>query len=129
MMRYRKQHDDWDDDWNDDWDDEGWNGDRDDGERSKAGWKEESGGRGNDGFGEGLGGDVFVPYVPRILRNMKEICSEMGVCSKVVRRWVSSGAPIAVEGRDRRVRYSAEAARLQLWRERGRRSGTPRDST
>lgn len=61
--------------------------------------------------------DVGVSYVPKILKSMREICEEMGVCAKVVRAWVASGAPIAVEGRDKRRKYSAEAARLQLWRE------------
>lgn len=58
-----------------------------------------------------------VTYVPKILKSMREICEEMGVGAKVVRAWVASGAPIAVEGRDKRRKYSAEAARLQLWRE------------
>lgn len=58
-----------------------------------------------------------VSYTPKILKSMREICEEMGVCAKVVRAWVASGAPIAVEGRDKRRKYSAEAARLQLWRE------------
>lgn len=58
-----------------------------------------------------------VSYVPKILKSMREICEEMGVCARVVKRWAASGAPIAVEGHDRRVRYSAEAARLQMWRE------------
>lgn len=48
---------------------------------------------------------------------MKEICEEMGVCEKVVRRWVACGAPIAVEGEGTKARYSAELMRLQLWRE------------
>lgn len=58
-----------------------------------------------------------VSYTPKILKSMREICEEMGVGAKVVRAWVASGAPIAVEGRDKRRKYSAEAARLQLWRE------------
>ncbi len=58
-----------------------------------------------------------VSYTPKILKSMREICEEMGVCAKVVRIWVAAGAPIAVEGRDKRRKYSAEAARLQLWRE------------
>ena len=48
---------------------------------------------------------------------MQEICKEMGVGAKVVRRWAACGAPIAVEGDGRNVRYSAETVRLQLWRE------------
>jgi len=58
-----------------------------------------------------------VSYVPKILRNMAEICEEMGVGEKTVKAWVKLGAPIAVEGDGRRVRYSAEMARLQAWRE------------
>ena len=57
-----------------------------------------------------------VSYVPKILRNMAEICDEMGVGEKTVKAWVRRGAPIAVEGDGRRVRYSAEMARLQNWR-------------
>lgn len=57
-----------------------------------------------------------VSYVPKILRNMAEICEEMGVGEKTVKAWVKRGAPIAVEGDGRRVRYSAEMARLQAWR-------------
>ena len=58
-----------------------------------------------------------VSYVPKILRNMAEICEEMGVGEKTVKAWVQKGAPIAVEGDGRKVRYSAEMARLQAWRE------------
>ena len=39
-----------------------------------------------------------VTYLPKILKSMREICEEMGVGEKVVRRWVACGAPIAVEG-------------------------------
>ncbi len=58
-----------------------------------------------------------VSYTPKILKSMREICGEMGVGAKVVRRWAACGAPIAVEGSKRNARYSAEAVRLQLWRE------------
>lgn len=58
-----------------------------------------------------------IAYMPKILRNLEEICSEMGVSAKVVRRWVSEGAPIAVDcSGSNKVRYSAEAATLQAWR-------------
>lgn len=57
-----------------------------------------------------------VSYVPKILRNMAEICEEMGVGEKTVKAWIKKGAPIAVEGDGRKVRYSAEMARLQAWR-------------
>lgn len=58
-----------------------------------------------------------VSYVPKILRNMAEICEEMGVGEKTVKSWVQKGAPIAVEGDGRKVRYSAESLRLQNWRQ------------
>jgi transposase len=57
-----------------------------------------------------------VSYVPKILRNMAEICEEMGVGEKTVKAWVKRGAPIAVEGEGRNTRYSAESAWLQRWR-------------
>lgn len=57
-----------------------------------------------------------VSYVPKILRNMAEICEEMGVGPKTVKKWVEQGAPIAVEGEGAKVRYSAEVALLQIWR-------------
>ena len=60
---------------------------------------------------------VVVSYTPKVLRNMAEICEEMGVSSHVVRKWVSMGAPIAIEGMGTKRRYSAETVRLQLWRE------------
>lgn len=55
-------------------------------------------------------------YTPKILRNMNEICAEMGVGKETVRAWIDQGAPICVEGSDARPRYSAEAAELQAWR-------------
>lgn len=58
-----------------------------------------------------------VSYHPKILKSIREICEEMGVGAKVVRRWAANGAPIAVEGSKKNARYSAEAVRLQLWRE------------
>lgn len=57
-----------------------------------------------------------VNYVPKILRNMAEICREMGVGEKMIRAWVEQGAPIAVEGQGKKLRYSAEVAALQSWR-------------
>lgn len=57
-----------------------------------------------------------VAYVPKILRNMAEICKEMGVGEKTVKAWIKKGAPIAVEGDGSRARYSAEIAKLQTWR-------------
>lgn len=53
---------------------------------------------------------------PKILRSMREICDEMGVGEKTVRKWVLLGAPVAVEGEGSKTRYSAEAATLQAWR-------------
>ena len=60
---------------------------------------------------------VLVSYTPKVLRNMAEICEEMGVGPKTVKKWVEQGAPIAVEGDGRKVRYSSEMVRLQAWRE------------
>lgn len=60
---------------------------------------------------------VLVSYTPKILRNMAEICEEMGVGPKTVKKWVEQGAPIAVEGDGRKVRYSTEMVRLQAWRQ------------
>lgn len=60
---------------------------------------------------------IVVTYQPKILRNMREICEEMGVCSKTVKKWVKQGAPIAVEGEGGKKRYSTETIRLQAWRE------------
>lgn len=78
----------------------------------------ESRGRGERGMtAHKSAGDVAASYVPKILRNMAEICEEMGVGEKTVKKWVAQGAPIAVEGSKKNVRYSAEAVRLQLWRE------------
>ncbi len=57
-----------------------------------------------------------VAYVPKILRNMTEICKEMGVSAKIVRRWAADGAPIVLDGSGNKVRYSTEAAALQAWR-------------
>ncbi|MDE6734623.1 MAG: MerR family transcriptional regulator [Desulfovibrio sp.] len=58
-----------------------------------------------------------ITYTPKILRNLAEICEAFGVGEKTVKAWVKQGAPIAVEGDARNTRYSAEIARLQLWRE------------
>ena len=57
-----------------------------------------------------------VAYVPKILRNMAEICEEMGVGKDTVRSWVKDGAPICVEGNSKKNRYSAESLELQMWR-------------
>ena len=57
-----------------------------------------------------------IAYAPKILRNLEEICAEMGVSAKIVRRWALDGAPIAVDKSACKVRYSAEAAALQAWR-------------
>lgn len=57
-----------------------------------------------------------IIYTPRILRNLAEICEAFGVGEKTVKAWVKQGAPIAVEGDGRRVRYSAEVVELQAWR-------------
>ena len=61
-------------------------------------------------------GATAITYTPKILRNMAEICEAFGVGEKTVKVWVKQGAPIAVEGDGRRVRYSAEMVSLQEWR-------------
>lgn len=60
--------------------------------------------------------EQHITYTPRILRTMAEICEAFGVGEKTVKAWVQQGAPIAVEGDGRRVRYSAEMVELQRWR-------------
>lgn len=60
---------------------------------------------------------MIIAYVPTPLRSLEEICRALGVGSKQVKDWVEEGAPIAIEGEGARTRYSAELARLQLWRE------------
>lgn len=47
---------------------------------------------------------------------MSEICEAFGVGEKTVKAWVKKGAPIAVEGDGRKVRYGAEMVMLQKWR-------------
>ena len=59
---------------------------------------------------------IVVAYQPKILRNMREICDEMGVCSKTVKKWVQLGAPIVIEGQGKKMRYSTETIQLQCWR-------------
>ncbi|WP_417023595.1 MerR family transcriptional regulator, partial [Bilophila wadsworthia] len=60
----------------------------------------------------------MVVYAPMILRSLAEIKEAFGVGERQIKLWVQQGAPIAVEGEGRKVRYSAEAVRLQVWRER-----------
>ena len=52
-----------------------------------------------------------------ILRSLTEIRETFGVGERQVKLWARAGAPIAVEGEGPKTRYSAEAARLQAWRE------------
>lgn len=66
--------------------------------------------------GEKTGATTPITYTPKILRNLAEICEAFGVGAKTVKAWGKQGAPIAVEGDGRRVRYSAEMVRLQEWR-------------
>ena len=75
------------------------------------------GARQNDSGVRDAGGAPAISYTPKILRNLAEICEAFGVGEKTVKAWVKQGAPIAVEGDGRRVRYSAEMVRLQMWRE------------
>ncbi len=58
----------------------------------------------------------MVFYQPLILKNLAEICAAMGVGPTQVREWAEMGAPIAMDGRGSRTRYSAEMAELQQWR-------------
>ncbi len=58
----------------------------------------------------------LVCYAPRILRTMAEIREAFGVGEKTVKAWVRQGAPIALEGKGSKTRYSAEAASLMVWR-------------
>lgn len=55
-------------------------------------------------------------YMPRILKNLTEICAEMGVGKDTVKEWIDMGAPIVVEQEGGRARYSAELAALHEWR-------------
>lgn len=57
-----------------------------------------------------------IIYTPRILRTMAEICETFGVGKSTVRLWVKQGAPICVEGKGKKKRYSVEVAALQIWR-------------
>lgn len=59
---------------------------------------------------------MAVVYIPKVLKSMTEICEAFGVGDSVVKQWAAAGAPIAVEGRGSRMRYSAEVAALQDWR-------------
>ena len=59
---------------------------------------------------------VVVTYVPTVLTSLQEICDRLKVGDKIVKAWVSRGAPIAVEGEGAKARYSAELAALQAWR-------------
>lgn len=61
--------------------------------------------------------EEVIVYAPRILRNLAEIKEAFGVGERQIKLWVRQGAPIAVEGEGRKVRYSAEMVRLQVWRE------------
>lgn len=63
-----------------------------------------------------MSGETLVSYSPKILRSLVEIKEVFGVGERRIKLWVRQGAPIAVEGEGRK-RYSAEAIRLQVWRE------------
>ena len=60
---------------------------------------------------------VTVVYSPKILRTLTDICSEFGVGEEQVKTWFSMGAPIVVEGKGSKMRYSTEVGKLQSWRE------------
>ncbi len=61
--------------------------------------------------------EMVVVYAPMILRSLAEIKEAFGVGERQIKLWVRQGAPIAVEGEGSKARYSAEAIRLQVWRE------------
>lgn len=61
--------------------------------------------------------EMVVVYAPMILRSLTEIKEAFGVGERQIKLWVHQGAPIAVEGEGSKARYSAEAVRLQVWRE------------
>lgn len=58
-----------------------------------------------------------IAYIPTPLNSMAAICKALGVGCATVKQWAKEGAPIAVEGEGTTTRYSAELARLLLWRE------------
>ena len=60
---------------------------------------------------------IVIAYIPTPLTSMAEICRTLKVGSDTVHEWVEAGAPIAVEGEGAKRRYSAELARLMVWRE------------
>lgn len=62
-------------------------------------------------------------YQGKILNSMKDICSEFQVGKETVLMWIERGAPIAVESRGGRIRYSAEMISLQFWRNENFRAG------
>lgn len=62
-------------------------------------------------------GETLVSYSPKILRSLVEIKEVFGVGERRIKLWVRQGAPIAVEGEGRKMRDSAEAIWLQVWRE------------
>lgn len=64
-----------------------------------------------------------VSYHPVILTSMAAICKAFGVGKQRVKEWQKAGAPIVAEGEGEKRRYSAEAMRLQLWRESQSRGG------
>lgn len=60
---------------------------------------------------------TYIYYVPQILCSLAEIKKTFRVSEGTVKKWIQKGAPIAVENDGARIRYSAEALRLQTWRE------------
>ena len=58
----------------------------------------------------------MVVYSPCLLTSLAKISKTFGVSAATVKQWVKEGAPIAVEGADKGMRYSAELVALQQWR-------------
>ncbi|MBQ9407449.1 MAG: MerR family transcriptional regulator [Desulfovibrio sp.] len=65
-------------------------------------------------------------FEPHLLNSLTEICKTFEVSDRTVKRWADEGAPIVVEGKDAKRRYSAELMDLHYWRV--RRSATREDS-
>lgn len=58
-----------------------------------------------------------VSYEPKILCSLAAIKKVFCVRESTIKAWISDGAPIVVENEGKRKRYSTEALRLQVWRE------------
>ncbi len=57
-----------------------------------------------------------ISYVPVMLLSLAEICEKLKVSKSTVKAWCKAGAPIIVEGEDKKRRYSCELMELHAWR-------------